>query len=417
MRVIREITEEELGQFLRITSEAFPGMRVVTEDDHLRMQERLRRIMDEPIVHFLALFEDEEMVGVMRTYDFTMKLRSVRTLVGGLGGVAVDLRHKREHVAFDMVQHFHAMYRAKGACLTALYPFRPDFYRQMGYGFGTRMNRYVLDPATLPRQGRKDGIVYLNAADKDALHACYDRLVERTNGLIELPPHVLDGLFNDAAALIVGCRTDGELTGYLLGRLVPTRDDNFLANNLEIRALVYDDNSALEQLLAFVRSQADQVGRVVWETQDDMVPFLSSDPRNGTGNLLAGLWHETNTQGTGIMYRVIDIIRLFEVLEDHEFGDVSCRLALEVEDTFLPETGGRTVIYFDRGRAQLMEAADPVDVTLTLEVGNLASLITGAISARQLLTYGLASLSDPSYADTVHRLFFTEHKPWCMTHF
>ncbi len=417
MREVREITKAELPEFLRITSEAFPGMRVVTDDDHQRMQDRLRRIMDEPIVHFLALFEDGEMVGVMRTYDFTMKLRSVRTLVGGLGGVAVDLRHKREHVAFDMVQHFHGMYRAKGACLTALYPFRPDFYRQMGYGFGTRMNRYELDPASLPHGGRKDEIVYLDVADKDALHACYDRLVERTNGLIELPPHVLDGLFSDASALIVGCRPEGELTGYLLGRLVPTRDDNFLANNLEIRALVYDNPAALGQLLAFVRSQADQVGRVVLETQDEMVPFLSNDPRNGSGNLLAGLWHETNTQGTGIMYRVIDVSRVFEVLRDHDFGGISCRLAIEVEDSFLPENAGRTVIQFEEGKARPMEATDPVDVTMALEAGNLASLVTGAISVRQLLTYGLARLDDPAYAETVHRLFFTDQKPWCMTQF
>lgn len=417
MREIREITEEELPTFLRITSQAFPGMRVVTEDDQLRMQERLRRIMHEPIVHFLALYEDGEMVGVMRAYDFTMKLRSVRTLVGGLGGVAVDLRRKREHVAYDMVQYFHAMYRAKGACLTALYPFRPDFYRRMGYGFGTRMNRYVLDPATLSGDGAKEGIVYLDAGDKDALHACYDRLVERTNGLIELPPHVLDGLFSDASALIVGCRSEGELTGYLLGRLVPTREDNFLANDLEIRALVYDNPAALGQLLAFIRSQADQVSRVVWETQDEMVPFLSSDPRNGSGNLLAGLWHETNTQGTGIMYRVLDTGRVFEVLASHAFGGVSCRLALELEDSFLPANAGRTVVYFDEGRAQVMDPADPVDVTLSLEAGNFASLITGAISVRQLLGYGLAQLSEAAYVPAVHGLFFTEQKPWCMTHF
>lgn len=417
MREIREVTEEELPEFLRITSQAFPGMRVVTADDHLRMQERLRRIMDEPIVHFLALFQEGEMVGVMRAYDFTMKLRSVRTLVGGLGGVAVDLRHKREHVAYDMVQYFHKMYRAKGACLTALYPFRPDFYRRMGYGFGTRMNRFVLDPTTLPGNGRKDKIDYLHASDKDALHACYDRLVERTNGLIELPPHVLDGLFSDAATLIVGCRSGDELTGYLLGRLVPTRDDNFLANDLEIRALVYDDPDTMGQLLAFVRSQADQVGRVVWETQDEMVPFLSSDPRNGSGNLLAGLWHETNTQGTGIMYRVLDVGRVFDVLAGHDFGGVSCRLAIDIEDTFLPANAGRTVVYFDNGQAQVKDPADPVDVTLSLEAGNFASLVTGSISLRQLLDYGLARLSEPAYAARVRRLFFTEQKPWCMTHF
>jgi predicted acetyltransferase len=42
----------------------------------------------------------------MRLYDFTMKLLSTRTLVGGLGSVAVDLLHKKEKVARDMILRF-----------------------------------------------------------------------------------------------------------------------------------------------------------------------------------------------------------------------------------------------------------------------------------------------------------------------
>lgn len=30
-------------------------------------------------------------------------------------------------------------YRERGTPLTALYPFRPDFYRSMGFGFGTKV--------------------------------------------------------------------------------------------------------------------------------------------------------------------------------------------------------------------------------------------------------------------------------------
>lgn len=417
MREIRAVEENDLSEFMRITIEAFPGMRVTTPDDRQRMLERLRRVMEEPIVHLLALFEDDKMLGVMRCYDFTMKLRSVRTLVGGLGGVAVDLRHKKEYVAYEMVQHFHQRYRDEGACLTALYPFRPDFYRKMGYGFGTRMNRYALDPATLPRGSGKEGIVFLGPEDREALHACYDRLVDRTNGLIELPSYVLDNLLGDDDILKIGYRGEGELEGYLLARLAPVREDNFLANNLEVRALVYDNPAALSELLSFVRSQADQVSRIIYETQDENVPFLSTDPRNGSGNLLAGLWHETNTQGTGIMYRVIDARRVFEVLSAHDFGRLDVRLAIELEDSFLTQNAGRLVVAFEDGRAHVEDAASPYDVTISLEVGNFSSLVTGAVSFRQLLTYGLASISDPAYVEAIHRLFFTEQKPWCMTNF
>ncbi len=88
---------------------------------------------------------------------------------------------------------------------------------------------------------------------------------------------------------------------------------------------------ALSELLTFVRSQADQFDRIVYETQDDQFHFLLADPRNGSGNLLMGLWHEVNTQGTGIMYRVVDVPTLFAELADHDFGAQTCRLRLDAD--------------------------------------------------------------------------------------
>ena len=45
-----------------------------------------------------GLFEDGQMRGIMRWYDFTMNFFGAQTLVGGIGGVAVDLLHKKEKV-------------------------------------------------------------------------------------------------------------------------------------------------------------------------------------------------------------------------------------------------------------------------------------------------------------------------------
>ena len=119
----------------------------------------------------------------------------------------------------------------------------------------------------------------------------------------------------------------------------------------QVRALVYDDAAALAALLGFLRKQADQVGRIIYETQDEAFHHLLNDPRDGSGNLLAGLWHQTNTQGLGIMYRVIDVARLWAVLGDHDFGGVTTRLKLDLSDTFLPENAGIYRIDFNAGRA------------------------------------------------------------------
>ena len=172
MRTIREIHEDELDELIRITVEAFPGMKVESRADRDRMRERLVKVMNEPIVHFFGVFEGAAMLGVMRCYDFTMKLRETRALVGGLGGVAVDLRHKKEHVAADMVRFYLDYYRQKGAALTALYPFRPDFYHRMGFGYGVKMNRYSFRPDALPAAGVGASLPRLRRLARSAGRSC-----------------------------------------------------------------------------------------------------------------------------------------------------------------------------------------------------------------------------------------------------
>jgi len=66
MRTIREVDESELDEFLRITIEAFPGMKVSGPEERTRMLERLARVMKEPIVHFFGVFEAGRLIGVMR---------------------------------------------------------------------------------------------------------------------------------------------------------------------------------------------------------------------------------------------------------------------------------------------------------------------------------------------------------------
>ena len=415
MRTIREVEESELEELLRITVEAFPGMKVSGPEERTRMLERLARVMKEPIVHFFGVYEAGRLIGVMRFYDFTMRLHETDALVGGVGGVAVDLRHKKERVAADMIRFFLDYYRDKGAALTALYPFRPDFYHRMGYGFGVKLNRYSFPPAALPARP-KARVEFLTTEDKAAVGDCYERFRRRTNGLLQLPPHVLNSLFTDPSMRLVGVRDGDRVRGYLLFRFDPAAGDNWLANDLTVRTMVYDDAAALAALLGFVRTQADQVQRVIYETQDDTFHFLLPDPRDGTGKLLAGLWHETNTQGAGIMYRVIDTPRLFEVLGDHDFGGATATLGLTLTDSFLPQNAGRTVLRVENGRVALQEGGT-ADVEISLNVSEFSSLIVGAIDFARLYGYGLATISDPAAVPLVDRLFRAAQRPWCMTHF
>lgn len=416
MREIERLTGKLLDAFVTITANAYPGIKLATDAEKERLRERMAQMQDSGEVHFYGLMEDGALLGGMRFHDYTMKLRSTMMPVGGLGGVAVNLTHKKEKVAYEMVLFFLRHYREQGACLTALYPFRPDFYRRMGFGYGSKISQYRVSPANLPRDGEKTAVSFLTEADKAGVKACYGRFLQQTNGLMEKQAYALDSLFTSPTLKLVGYKQQGELQGYIAFTFKMREEGNFLWQDIVIHEFVYENRMALAALLAFLHAQADQVDRIAFNVQDDNLHFIFTDPRNDSKRMIPAVWHESNTQGVGIMYRVIDVPRLFAVLADHDFNGQSCRFTLSLRDSLLPENEGRYGVACVNGRIALT-VSQPDDVVVSMDVAEFSSLIIGAIGFNELYRFNLADISDAAYADAIHQLFWTAQKPLCLTSF
>jgi predicted acetyltransferase len=401
---------------MMVMTNAYPGINLVTEADRERFLQRTEQMLAEPSVKNWGLFADDALLGIMRLFDFEMTLHKTPVLVGGVGGVAVDLAHKKQKVARDMIQFFLRHYREKGAALTALYPFRPDFYRQMGFGHGTKMNQYRVKPTSLPRT-RMDDVAFLTDGDRDGVVACYGRYTTQTHGMFARHDYTWDAVFTEPSIRIAGYKQDGLIEGYIIFAFQPGKAQHFMSNELLVRELVYETPEALAQLLTFLHLQADQIARIIFHTQDDSFHFLLHDPRLDDEFMMRPtLYHESNKQGVGLMYRVVNVPRFFEQLADHDFGGQTCRLKVTLHDSFLPENEGDWVVGFVNGRAQLLSSTH-YDAAIELNVSEFSSLVMGTIDFDQLLEYRLASISDASVIGTVTRLFRTSQKPICMTNF
>ena len=416
MSIIRPLHESEFDALVDIMATAYPSMKLVTPEDKQKTKERFLTTNQDSTINFYGLFRDDKLVGAMRLHDFTMQLFETRTLIGGVGMVGTHFLHKKEKVAKELIGYFHQHYRGRGATITALYPFRPDFYNQMGYGYGGKLWQYRFSPASLLAGADKSHIDYLNPDDKEALLACFDRYMSRTHGLMAKAAFEVRRLLENPAMRIVGYREGEQILGYLAFTFQPVPNGNFLQNDVQIEELVYDSPLVLAELLAFLRSQADQIGTVIYTSPDPNWHFLLSDPRNGSGRILPSVCHENATQGLGAMVRIIHARRFFTSLPDHDFGGQTVRLNLSLRDTFLPENDGAFIVGFDRGRATL-EQDDRSDVTVRLDIANFSSLALGAITFRELMNYGLAEISHPEYISTVHRLFYSEQQPVCLSLF
>ena len=420
MSDVRRLTEAEYEPFVRIAANAYPAWGVHSAEDRQRMVERLVTRAADPSVRHYGAFREGALLGGMALYDFTMNVYGAQVPTGGVGMIAVDLLHKKERVAHDLVAFFLERSRARQAPLAALYPFRPDFYKHMGFGYGAKTSEYRVQPANLglPQGSSKEHIAYLTGADLQPIFECYQRYQAQRHGMMQRSEADFARRLADSDHTIVGYRRDGRIEGYLIFAFKQVQPDNFLANDLYATEWIYETPAALGELLAFLHSQSDQVRQIVVRTQDEHFHHLLRDPRDESGEIIPHvvLAHVTDTQGVGIMYRVLDTAGAFRALGAHNFSGQTCRLKITLTDSFFPSNAGSVAVHFDSGVARVAEDGN-AEVEIRLGVAEFSSLLMGVVSFKSLHAYGLAEISDPSWLETVDRLFLAMEKPMCLTAF
>jgi predicted acetyltransferase len=411
---IRSLNEQDFPAMVNLESEAYPGIKITTEEEKRKLAEKLLEQAKDPSLHFYGAYRENLLVGVMRLHDFSMQCYEAQISTGGVGSIAVDFLHKKEKIARDLILYYMDHYAHLGASMAVLYPFRPDFYRQMGFGYGTKMNRYEIKPQYFPA-GKKEHVRRLEKADRELLLACYQRVMPKTHGLIAKGKADLDRLFNPPANHLLGVQIGDEVQGYLMYRFASKRPDNFIHNDMHVYELVYENPAALHELLAFLHSQADQIHDIVLYSQDEDLHHLFSDPRNPSENLFHSISHETNTQGVGLMYRLLDTRKWFELMAGHNFNGQTLTVKFNVQDDLLPHNNSSLLVQFDHGRALLGQ--EIYDVEVSMDVSDLSSLVMGCVQFRSLLNYGRATISNERFTDAVNRLFIPTRKPICTTEF
>ena len=206
---------------------------------------------------------------------------------------------------------------------------------------------------------------------------------------------------------VVGYRVGGELEGFLAFTFKKLDPDHMLLQDMEVQTLIYLNREALLGVLGFLGAQLDQVERVVLCTMDDDFHYLLHDPRDGEPRIFYTS-QETNLQGVGVMYRVLDTRGLLRQLSGHSFGGVSLRLNLV--DSFLPSNNGSTLVQFVGGKPRVLDRGGH-DVEVTIKVEWLSSLVMGVVDFRKLWAYGLLEVSDEDYVDPLDTLFHVAVKP------
>ncbi len=407
---VRKFTSpEEVSDFAHIASNAYPGFGSSVAQN----AEAVTQLMQEETNSFWGCFEGDRMLGGMRILDLSMNYCGGFVKAGGLGFVAVGLEDKRRGVARRLVKFFLDYCRDQDMGMTLLYPFRPDFYQRLGFGFGQEGREYALAPQQLPTGSSPLEVRPLRPGDMEAVGQCYHRFSATQHGYCRKTWRELEALFK--AKGLYGFWAEGRLQGYLAFDFGRAHETNAMKNDLLVREWVWETPHAFSQLCSFLRSQRDQVHRIIFSTQQPDFHFLSPDPRNGTDNMFNKHYHECHTGGVGLMYRITSLPLWVEAISHRNFNQLDCGLRVEVADAFCSEQAGSYSLVFEEGKVRLGDQGAG-DITMSLEGAELSSLFMGSVEFSTLYRLGKVR-TDPQVGPRLSRLFWCDERPQCVTSF
>lgn len=416
MDEIRPINDSSLDDAVALMCDAYPGS-VRAGADPERVLQYMRDALRDTRISFHGMFRDHRLVGFMRFHNFRINVRGTMLSGGGVGGVAVNLAHKKQGIAKAMMHHYLRHYRNMGTPIALLWPFRPDFYHNMGFGYGAKMFRYIVSPEHLPPSPERSHCRFLTAADLPQLIGCHNAIAAQRHGMVEENEHTFLRSFRpERMHKLLGFIADGVLEGYAEMAFTNFDPANFIKYDLRVHHMLYLSPRALAGMLGFLHTQLDQVRRVLISSPDDAFHYLMGDPRDHSDVLEQPVFHQTNTAGVGIMFRVLDIDHLCAQFTEPAFADDNLTIGLTVQDSFLPEHDGRRILRFQKGHVTVDPAAKP-DLEIRLPVAELSSLLMGVVPFSKLHEYGIAEIDRPEHALRVTRLFETPEPPLCLSSF
>ncbi len=418
-RQFKKLDLEDLDAVIALEACAYPA-NTRRPEDHARMKRTMEEILagQGQSRAYYGIFEDGQLLAQMCLLRFELNARGQRIRAGGIGSVATAILHRKRGAARDLLRAGLRHLVAEGMSVATLYPFRPGFYRTMGFGYGAEVRRYRVSPKDFPRRPVKGELRQYRGSqlERDALWSCYQASFLRTNGMISrLDPSMADAFRGELQPVVY--EHEGVVEGYLV---LEFEHHYAMKNDLVVKELVYNTPQALYALAGFLHRQVDQFEKIILETQDPALMMILDDVTAGTYDAFASQYVETYTAAMGMLYRVLDPVALFREMESLRFDCPNLRLRVVLEDDFLPENQNAVTVSVDDGRLRVNDAskdASKDDVELRVEVGTFSSLWLGAIDLDSVLRLGLASLSSTSTLPHLRAFFRVESRPQCWQHF
>jgi predicted acetyltransferase len=332
-------------------------------------------------------------VSSLVLYPFHALVRGRRIPVTGVGSVAVSPEHRRRGIGDALMRAALREMRAGGVPFSALYPFRASWYRRLGWGMSELVHQFAVAAADLPDSDEARRVRRLMTPDRARVQAIYAHAITTGHFALERSEAWWEQrLWGYPGEWLVYEPRRGVIEGYLYYEPDSTKGPFKLA--LSVMEIVALTPAAHRGLIGHLASLADQVEELHIATRADHVwPALLRDPHNLQPGSEIGAFRDTGNLAHGALLRVVDVPKALEAIPVATLA--RGELELDLEDPVLAvntrawrmrsDGVGRLEVAPARRRAGGPRARVPVET--------LASLVSGALSARSAADSGLIDAS------------------------
>lgn len=444
-REVRRLTPEDMADYMDIYLNAYPAGKDLSDECREKYYKRnLQSLQEFDHVNFFGLFEeDKTLIATMKLIDFDINLFGEMRKACGLMALGVHPLHKKKGAARDMVRFFERYTVESGAAVAMLLPFRVDFYRKMGYGCGTRLEEYHIRTEYLPKwnpnqgdgkvdesgEGDSGAAITLKLLDKeevDQVLACHKRFVQKYHGAVCKFEEEIRDMRGDDEIRRLGAFRGSELSGYAAFTFVNTSDCNYTCNRMDVKELVYEDESVLRALLGGLRMQGDLAQSVILRSGEPDFYHVLESCQDMSDNYIDFGFLQTNISALGTMYKIPEMGAFIAAAAHRKFPPENAAVGFRVYDELageekqfslqFTENADKTCSHWQYVEVpEGAETAAKADVQVSCRLSDLSSLLMGSAEFGGMARLGLMTVSDPNWICRLDRLFHAEQKPFTNT--
>ncbi|MEI6285705.1 MAG: GNAT family N-acetyltransferase [Bacillota bacterium] len=402
---IRELQANEFYAAQLVFSQAYPWLKNQNVGQIVERISANKELHKNDWMKFYGVWLDDALAGVFIQYQFLQNFRGKIFPIAGIGAVGVDWLKKKRHVAKSLIEYFITTNAAKGNLFTALYPFRPDFYKQMGYALGHNLFEYRFQPGRLINDDSSDGLQHLDKrclATQQQLEHCYDRHHAKTHGSINKWSRWWNKLVDDDNIWIIGEYRDEVLTSYLAFKIEKLETGIGDGMDLCVEEIVGADSAAWRQYRSFLATQSDQFRTINIVTAQKDFQYNFTDPRFYDNTVGFGWKFMTARQSMGMMQRICRPRDCWQHFSEINFGAVSTVVEFSVVDSLLGKVEKFTVEFFG-GYPNLSDQT--AEFSVELEIAEYTALLMGSADVKALVYYGKVKVIANEGVEVLARLF------------